>query len=83
MGYKVYPSVRLQSGLYLSGRGVDFGFTGCSVFGPALYPAHKLLVLKLGFQGLFNFFSEEGLLATSGLVRSSPLVEATPLQLLS
>ena len=73
VGCRIYPRVRLQSGLSVSERGVGFGFTKCPVFGPVVYPAYTLPVLKLGFQGPFDFSSEEGPVAAPCLLRSSPL----------
>lgn len=81
----IYPSVRLQRGFGVSGRGAGFGFIGCSVFGAAPCPAHThtLPVPRLGLQVPFDCSSEEEPQAAPGLLRSSPvLVRATPLQLL-
>lgn len=72
-GYKMYPRVRSQLRLSVSRRGAGFGFTGCPIFGPVLYPDCTLPVLKLGFRGPFGFSS----LAAPCLLGSSPLVEAT------
>lgn len=73
--YKLYPRVRLQSGLSVRGGGTGLGFAGSLAFGPAPHPSSP----QMGLQVPLDFSSEEGSLAASDLLRSGA-TPSTPLQ---